>query len=240
MSFSGAFPYGTGGGEDDFNKPQSPADVRIAQGRSFVIFLTVNGPVTERLREHVEDVIRVLGLQAENLLAIIVRDSGTVDEPDLTNANFAEALLASNIGVAAIGITIPANGLVSAHFMDSTVTLLNIAASAVTTPKLADNTLVNADFAVGAAIPFSKLAGVSPTVHNHNISTYINQQSVGNGTNTLVSTCNAGDTLLSCGCDCSDDSNVKHIIPNLSLNRCECRCETAGGIFAYALCWDNP
>jgi hypothetical protein len=106
MSFQGPDPYGTPGGFDSFSRPQSPPDIRMAEGRVYYFFLNVNGAVTEINRENVEDVIRVLGLHADDLLGMILRDDGAVIDANARDLDFIVFFTVNQTGVGIVSDTL--------------------------------------------------------------------------------------------------------------------------------------
>jgi hypothetical protein len=158
MSFQGPDPYGTPGGTEVIIRAQSPEDVRIAQGRSFIVFLRVNGPITERFRENVEDVVRILGLSGLPLVAIIVRENGVVRDANASDVDYAAPLTATQIAPGVVVIDVAASGIDTAEIANAAITLAKLAANSVDSSKIVDDSIVNADINSAAAIVGSKLA----------------------------------------------------------------------------------
>lgn len=150
MSFQGPDPYGTPGGTEVVTLPQTPEDVRIAKGRSYIIFMRTNGPVTTRFREQVEDVIRVLGLTGNVLVAIIVRENNVVRDANAGDLNFSTPLTATEL----------APGVVSIDIGPATITVFELADDAVETAKIKNAAVTAAKLAPGVIVP----SGLVPLV----------------------------------------------------------------------------
>lgn len=161
MSFQGPDPYGTPGGTEIVIKAQSPEDVRIAQGRSYIIFLRVNGPITERFRENVEDVVRILGLSGLPLVAIIVRENGVVRDANASDVDYAAPLTATQIAPGVVVIDVAAGGITTTEIANAAVTLAKLATNSVDSSKIVDGSIVDIDINAAANIAGSKIANGS-------------------------------------------------------------------------------
>lgn len=139
MPFRGNDPYGTDGGMDSMIVPQSPADVRIAEGGNHIAFLVVNGPITLRQRSMIEDVVRTIGSRGESIVALLTRDDGAVVEGDTRDINFAEGIALVYVAPNVVEIKIGTGGVTTAMLADALVTATKLATNSVTTIKIADN-----------------------------------------------------------------------------------------------------
>jgi hypothetical protein len=151
MSFTGPYPYGTPGGTEVLVLPQNPLLIRVAQGKVYILLLQVNGPIDERLRENVEDVVRVLGLTGQVLVAIIVRENGVVRDANATDLDFQDGLAISQIAPGVVTIDIGAGEVTTGMLADLSVTLIKLAANSVDASKIVDGSVGKTELA-GAAI----------------------------------------------------------------------------------------
>jgi hypothetical protein len=158
MSFQGADPYGTPGGTEVIARAQSPVDVRIAKGRSYIVFMRVNGPIIERLRENVEDVVRILGLSGLPLVAIIVRENGVVRDANASDVDFAAPLTATQIAPGVIVIDIAAAGIGTSEIANAAITLAKLASDSVDSSKIVNGSIIDADINAAAGIVGTKIA----------------------------------------------------------------------------------
>lgn len=173
MSFEGPYPYGTDGGNEDLLLPLSPPLVRIAKGRSYILVLQVNGPLTTRLRENVEDVVRVLGLQGQTIVGVIIRDNAVIADANATDLDFQEGIEVEQVAQGTVLIRIPsaaitANMLINAivnadKLADLAVTTGKIANLAVTNGKIADNAITTAKIQDNAVTTFKIAPGAVDT-----------------------------------------------------------------------------
>lgn len=224
MSFTGSDPYGTPGGFDSYDTPFDPVDVRLAEGRNYIFFLIVNGPVTEKNRENVEDVIRVLGLRGQDLAGVIIRDNGTVIDPAATDLNFEEGLAITLVAPGVVRVDIPPSGLTTTLFADGSVTAVKLDSTTVTefvqdvvgitfvdTPSI-DFTYNDAAGQMSAVVLYGGSGGdfgaantVARSDHKHTATltqrtgTHPGGCLTGNFCS-IGCTCNAGETLVAGGC----------------------------------------
>lgn len=157
MSFGTPYPYGTPGGDEVIAAPQLPPVYRVAQGNSVIVFLHVNGRLAERLRENVEDVVRVLGLTGTVIVAIIVREEGVVRDANAGDLDFQDGLTVTQIAPGVVTIEIGANEITTGMLQDALVTAIKMAPNSVetvaikdanvTTPKIADANITLAKLA---------------------------------------------------------------------------------------------
>lgn len=140
MSFSGPDPYGTSGGTEAII-PTAPEDVRIARGRSYIVFLRVNKAMVQRLRENVEDVVRILGLSGDVLVAIITRQDGVVEDSNTDDMDFQGAIRVVQVAQGVVEVFIGDASITTAKLQDAIITAIKLADGAVTTPKVADGAI---------------------------------------------------------------------------------------------------
>lgn len=141
MSFGTPYPYGTPGGDEVTSAPQIPPVIRVARGNSVVVFLHVNGRLTERLRENVEDVVRILGLAGDVLVAIIVRQDDVVRDANGSDLNFINGLVVTQIAPGVVSIEIGNDAITNAMLQDAIVTAAKIATGAVENAALATDSV---------------------------------------------------------------------------------------------------
>lgn len=168
MPFEPPYPYGTEGGFDDPLEPQIPEVWRLAKQTNVIVYLHVNGVLTEKDRQNVEDVIRVLDLTGVALVAIIIRDDGTIIDNAVGDVNAGDGLAITLDAPGVVTIRIPVSGIDTAMIADlaitaakianDTITATQIAADAIGTSELAPGAVTNTEVAAGAAIAQSKLA----------------------------------------------------------------------------------
>ena len=170
MSFGTPYPYGTPGGDEAIATPQLPPVYRVAQGNSVIVFLHVNGRLAERLRENVEDVVRVLGLTGTVIVAIIVREEGVVRDANAGDLDFQDGLTVTQIAPGVVTIEIGANEITTGMLQDALITAVKIADGNVTLAKLAANSVdaskivdgsVGTNELANSAVTLAKLAGNS-------------------------------------------------------------------------------
>lgn len=160
MSFGNPYPYGTAGGDENVATAQNPPVYRVAQGNSVIVFLHVNGRLAERLRENVEDVVRVLGLTGTVLVAIIVREEGVVRDANASDLDFQDGLTVTQIAPGVVTIGIGPGEIVTSMIDSLAVTLANMAAGSVDSSKVVDGSLLHTDLdptvvPVGMVVPFA-------------------------------------------------------------------------------------
>lgn len=168
MPFETPYPYGTAGGFDDPLEPQIPERWRIARQTTMIVYLHVNGVLTEKDRQNVEDVIRVLDLTGVALMAIIVRDDGTIIDNAVSDVNAGGGIQVTLDAPGVVTLYIPVSGIDTAMIADlaitaakianDTITSAQLAADSVGNSELAANAVTNTEVATGAAIAQSKLA----------------------------------------------------------------------------------
>jgi len=129
--------------------PQSPADVRIAVNGTHIAYLVVNGPISIRNREQIEQIVRILNRRGMDegspiAVAIIVRDNGAIVETDANDIDFTDGILVEYISPNVIKVRIPPDGVETAMIQNAAVTGAKLANGAVTTGKLADNAVTPA------------------------------------------------------------------------------------------------
>lgn len=168
MPFEAPYPYGTAGGYDDPLEPQIPERWRLAKQTNVIVYLHVNGVLTEKDRQNVEDVIRVLDLTGVALVAIIIRDDGTIIDNAVGDVNAGDGLAITLDAPGVVTIRIPVSGIdtsmiadlaiTAAKIANDTITSAQLAADSVGNSELAAGAVTNTEVAVGAAIAQSKLA----------------------------------------------------------------------------------
>ena len=121
MSFGPPYPYGTPGGDEIILTAQNPPQVRVARGNTVIVFLTVNGRLAERLRENVEDVVRILGLNGALLVAIITRENDVVRDPNTSDMNVKNAFTLTQIAPGVINVEIAADGITADMIKDGII-----------------------------------------------------------------------------------------------------------------------
>jgi hypothetical protein len=121
MSFEGPYPYGTPGGTENLVQPLDPPLTRVGYGKSIILVVQVNGRITERLRERIEDVVRVLGLAGASLVAIIIRDDGVVRDANAADVDFQEGILAAQLAPGVVTVNIADGGITAIKFDNTTV-----------------------------------------------------------------------------------------------------------------------
>ena len=163
MSFGTPYPYGTPGGDEAIATPQLPPVYRVAQGNSVIVFLHVNGRLAERLRENVEDVVRVLGLTGTVIVAIIVREEGVVRDANAGDLDFQDGLTVTQIAPGVVTIEIGANEITTGMLQDALITAVKIADGNVTLAKLAANS-VDASKIVDGSVGTNELANSAVTL----------------------------------------------------------------------------
>ncbi len=131
MSFGTPYPYGTPGGDEVIATAQNPPAFRVAQGNSVIVFLHVNGRLAERLRENVEDVVRVLGLTGTILVAIIVREEGVVRDANASDLDFQDGLTVTQIAPGVVTIEIGTAEITTAMLADGLITAAKLAGDAL-------------------------------------------------------------------------------------------------------------
>lgn len=160
MSFGTPYPYGTPGGDEVIAAPQLPPVYRVAQGNSVIVFLHVNGRLAERLRENVEDVVRVLGLTGTVLVAIIVREEGVVRDANASDLDFQDGLLVTQIAPGVVTIEIQTDSITTGMLQNALITSVKIADANVTTAKIADANVTLAKMAANS-VDASKIVDLS-------------------------------------------------------------------------------
>ena len=168
MSFGTPYPYGTPGGDEVIATAQNPPAFRVAQGNSVIVFLHVNGRLAERLRENVEDVVRVLGLTGTVLVAIIVREEGVVRDANASDMDFQDGLTVTQIAPGVVTVEIGAAEVTTGMLQDALITAIKMAPNSVETAAIKDANVTLAKLApssvdsskiVNASIVGSDLAG---------------------------------------------------------------------------------
>jgi hypothetical protein len=149
VSFEGPYPYGTAGGIEIIGAVE-PQLVRVARGNSVIIFLHVNAPAVERIREQVEDVVRILGLSGLSLVAIIARQDGVVVDSNAGDMDFQGAIRINQVAPGVIELYIGDDGITSAMIGNAVIEAAHIAAGSIGTTELADEGVTAAKLAPGA------------------------------------------------------------------------------------------
>lgn len=162
MSFGTPYPYGTAGGDEIVATAQNPPVYRVAQGNSVIVFLHVNGRLAERLRENVEDVVRVLGLTGTVLVAIIVREEGVVRDANASDLDFQDGLTVTQIAPGVVTIEVGTGEITTAMLQDALITSVKIADGQVTLAKMAANS-VDASKIVDLSVGTAELANLGVT-----------------------------------------------------------------------------
>lgn len=119
MPFSGPDPYGTPGGNDDLDKPQTPDDVRIAKGGSYIAFLVINGPLTVRNRSAIEQIVRTLGSRGEYSMALVIQDNGGNIDVAANTLDFGAGIRAVQVSPGIVRIDIPDGGITEGMIPDT-------------------------------------------------------------------------------------------------------------------------
>jgi len=163
MPFQGDNPLGTAGGLDLFGLPQVPATFVIADGPMYVLIMRTNGTLTERNRENVEDVIRVIGLRGEALTGVIVRHTGGVVEANATDIDFDAGFSVGTIAPGVVVINIANKGITTAMIADGAISTLQLADLGVSLAKLAANS-VDASKIVDGSVGTNELANLAVTL----------------------------------------------------------------------------
>jgi hypothetical protein len=127
MPFRGGSPYGTDSDSDNLTLEQSPADVRIAVNGTHIAYLVVNGPISVRSREQIEQIVRVLNRRGLDdgspiAVAILVRENGAVIDTDASDIDFTDGILVEYISPGVIRVKIPVSGVETAMIKDKAVT----------------------------------------------------------------------------------------------------------------------
>lgn len=132
MSFGPPYPYGTPGGDEVIATAMNPPVYRIARGNSVIVFLHVNGRLAERLRENVEDVVRVLGLTGTVLVAIIVREEGVVRDANASDMDFQDGLTVTQIAPGVVTVEIGTGEITTAMLANGLISAVKLAGDALT------------------------------------------------------------------------------------------------------------
>jgi len=167
MPFRGGSPYGTDSGTDNLTLPQSPADVRIAVNGTHIAYLVVNGPISVRNREQIEQIVRILNRRGMEegtpiAVAIIVRDNGAVVETDAADIDFTDGILVEYVSPGVIRVKIPAGGITGSMIADQTIDSSKITPSTIGSSRLADGGVIRSKLANGV-VDTSKIADGSVT-----------------------------------------------------------------------------
>lgn len=156
--FQGDFPYGTAGGIEDPLIPTDPPLIRTANGRSVVLFMRVNGPITDKIRTQIEDIVRILDPSGTIIppvggLTISVLDNTVLIDENVQQIDFGAAIEITGLPSNQVLIKIP-NGAISGLLMPGNVaTTVKILNEAVTTGKLAPLSVDTVAFAAGVVTP---------------------------------------------------------------------------------------
>jgi hypothetical protein len=150
MSFGTPYPYGTPGGDEVIALPQTPPSIRVARGNSVIVFLHVNGRLAERLRENVEDVVRILGLAGDVLVAIIIREDNVVRDSNAGDLSFDDGLVVTQLAPGVVSITIGNDAITSAMLQDAIVEAAHLGAFAVTNLAIATDAVDSRTIAANA------------------------------------------------------------------------------------------
>lgn len=171
--FQGEYPYGTPGGTDDPLIATDPPVIRIASGRSVVLFLRVNGPISSKIRTQIEDIVRILDPSGTIIppvggVTLTVTDNTVLIDENVQQIDFGSAIQVVGLPSNQVLIKIP-NGAISALLTSgniaSTLKLIN---EAVTSGKLAPLSVDTLAIAPGAVTPteldrvYMELADVPP------------------------------------------------------------------------------
>lgn len=162
MSFTGPNPYGTAGGDENIAAPQTPPVIRTGLGNSVILFLHVNGRLVERLRENVEDVVRILGLSGQVLVAIITRENGVVRDANTSDMDFQYAFSVTQIAPGVVTVEIGNDAITSAMLQDALIQAIHLAPLSVTNPALGDDSVDARVIAPGTITDVELAPGLIP------------------------------------------------------------------------------
>lgn len=150
MSFQGVDPYGTKGGTEVIVLVQTPADVRLARGRSYIVFMRINSPMIQRLRENVEDVVRVLGLAGDILFSTIeLLDNGILIEDRAADIDFQGGFLVINIAPGINAFQITNLSIIPSMYANGAIDGRILAPNSINSAAVVDMSLQKSDFAAG-------------------------------------------------------------------------------------------
>ncbi|MGI8405615.1 MAG: hypothetical protein ACR2OE_12790 [Thermomicrobiales bacterium] len=150
--FRGMDKYATPGGDDSIITPQTPPDTRLAIGQTHITYVIVNGPITVRNRDAVEQVIRTLDSRGGQTMTIITRNNGAIIDSNTGDMSYNAGLRVVQVSPGIIQIDIPPSAITTAMLTDALITAQKIAAGAVGTTALADGAVTTAKLGPGAVM----------------------------------------------------------------------------------------
>lgn len=152
MSFGTPYPYGTPGGQEVITTSHDPPIIRVAQGNTVIVFLHANGRLAERLRENVEDVVRILGLAGDVLVAIIARQDNVVRDSNAGDLSFNNGLVVTQIAPGVVSIEIGNDAITSAMLQDAIVQAVHLAPASVTNAAIATDAVTTSKIPIDAIV----------------------------------------------------------------------------------------
>lgn len=172
MSFQGDNPYGTTGGDDNPLLSQTPDDVRIAIGSSYVAYLLINGPITVRDIAAIQNVIRTIGSRGEqSIMGTVVKNNSAVIDSNVTEFDFNAGFVVTQVSPGVVLVQVPNAGIVQAMIANGAIGNAQLANLAVTAGKLANSAVGTNQIASGAVTPsrldrtYREGATANPRVH---------------------------------------------------------------------------
>lgn len=152
MTFKGQHPYGTPGGFDT-REDTDGSDVRTDVGNMHVSFLIVNGPIAERTRTEITDIIRILSTQGEatdgsSAVTLIFKDNGTVIDSATAEVNFTDGIEVTQVSSGVVSVYIPSDAITGAMLQDAIVSAAKLANGSVTEDAIASGAVTASKLAV--------------------------------------------------------------------------------------------